>query len=260
MHPSEVKIHPICAAFPEMTDSEFEALVIDMEKHGQQAPITYWQGMLVDGRHRLRACDVLNIEPWTCEHDSDFDVVPWIIGTNLHRRHLTPSQRAMVADTLRDFYDAQARERQQAGLKKGAEKPVPVILPEPAKGDSRDQAGEAVGVSGSLVDNARKVNRAGVPELKEAVKSGEVTVSRAAKIADLPPAEQLEAIQNPPERTKRPAKEIVSDLIAKALEAGNYQAATVAKALFDQLDERQRQMVCGLWIEWFESEGEVDAS
>lgn len=49
----------------------------------------------------------------------------------------------MVADKVRDYYDKAAKERQKRG--------VPVSLPE-GKGDSRDAAGKAVGVSGSLVD------------------------------------------------------------------------------------------------------------
>jgi hypothetical protein len=252
---NEVEVHPICAAFPMMTDEEFEGLVIDMEKQGQQVPVTFWQGMLVDGRNRLKACEVLCCEPYTCELESDVDVVPWIISKNLHRRHLTESQRAMVAHRLREHFDREAKQRQQSGLKRGTEKPVAVNLPEREKmGDSRDKAGAAVGVSGSLVDHAKKVVEAGIPELTEAVTTGKVAVSRASKIADLPPADQLEAIDNPPERVKRPAKEIVADLIAKALNAGDHQAALVAKSLFDQLDDRQRQTVCQLWIEWYEAE------
>lgn len=253
---SEVEVHPIAAMFPMMGDAELSELVEDIRKNGQCEPITIWKGLVVDGRNRLRACELLDREPFLADMDADTDPEPWIISQNLHRRHLSASQRAMVAQKLRDYYDGEAKERQ----KRKPDDSVPEKLPEQRNGDARDKAGEAVGVSGKLVDFAEKVTTKGVPELAEAVTAGKMAVSRAAKIADLPPAEQLEAIETPPERTKRPAKEIIADHIAKALEAGSYQAATVAKALFDQLDERQRQMVCGLWIEWFESEGEANAS
>jgi hypothetical protein len=49
-----------------------------------------------------------------------------------------------------ELFDQRAKDRQ-----KRKPKSVPVILPEQKKGDSRDQAGAAVGVSGSLIDRAR---------------------------------------------------------------------------------------------------------
>ena len=75
----------------------------------------------------------------------------------------------MVA--ARDIYDRQAKERQrEAGEKFHAgAKQVPVTLPEPSKGDSRDLAGKAVGVSGSYVDGATKVIEQAVPEVIKAV-------------------------------------------------------------------------------------------
>lgn len=261
MHPSEIEVHPICAAFPMMTGDEFDELLADMQKHGQREPVTYWRGQLIDGRNRLKACEVLNIEPDTCELDACEDGVSWIVSQNLHRRHLTPSQKAMVAQSIREHYDAEAANRKAEGQRRGAATTkglVEILPPSDDRAKARDKAGEAVGVSGKLVDAAKKVVEAGIPELSEAVTAGKVAVSRAAKIADLPPAEQLEAIENPPERTKRPAKELVAEFITKALEAGNHQASQVAKALFDQLDNRQRELVCGLWVEWFEANQEVD--
>ncbi len=68
----------------------------------------------------------------------------------------------MVAARIRDFYDEEAKERQKSsgGDRKSLKgKSVPAILPEPKKGDSRDQAGKAVNVSGKLVDAAGKVRR-----------------------------------------------------------------------------------------------------
>lgn len=64
--------------------------------------------------------------------------------------------RAIVGARARDLYEFQAKERQKEAGKthgRGKEK-VPANLPEPIKGDARDQLGKAVGVSGKSIDRA----------------------------------------------------------------------------------------------------------
>ena len=67
----------------------------------------------------------------------------------------------MAAARARDYYDRQAKERMLAGKKID---PV-VSLPQ---GKARDAAGQAMGVSGSLVDRGTKV-LSGTPELVNTV-------------------------------------------------------------------------------------------
>jgi hypothetical protein len=58
----------------------------------------------------------------------------------------------MVGARARNIYDRQAKERQ----KRKPSVSVPVNLPE-QKGDARDQAAKAVGVSGKSIDFATKI-------------------------------------------------------------------------------------------------------
>ena len=69
-------------------------------------------------------------------------------------------------------------------------------MPEPNKPakQSRDKAAAAVGVSGKLADAAKKVRTKGTPELQQAVESGEVAVTAAALVADLPKEKQSEIV------------------------------------------------------------------
>ncbi len=111
----------------------------------------------------------------------------YVLSLNLHRRHLTPSQLAMVGARARDIYDRQAKERQKDSGKvhgRGKEK-VPVNLPEPFKADARDLAGKAVGVSGKLVDYATKVIADAVPELVKVI------------------GERLEALERPKAKARK---------------------------------------------------------
>jgi hypothetical protein len=66
------------------------------------------------------------------------------------------SRRAMVGDKARDVYDKRAKERQK--LSEGRGKKGMVTVPHLK---ARDDAGKAVGVSGSLIDRARIVREEG---------------------------------------------------------------------------------------------------
>jgi hypothetical protein len=65
-------------------------------------------------------------------------------------------------------------------LSQGAGKKGPVNLPDLSKGDSRDQVGKAIGVSGKSVDHATRVLKHGEPELIKAVDDGRMAVSTVA--------------------------------------------------------------------------------
>ena len=107
------------------------------------------------------------------------DPVAYVLSLNLHRRHLTPSQRAMVGGRARAIYDQQAKERMQATLKKG-EKSAMENLPQRDHGTARDLVGKAVGVSGKSVDYATRVLAKAIPEVIAAVDEGRMAVSTAA--------------------------------------------------------------------------------
>lgn len=105
------------------------------------------------------------------------DPVAYVMSLNLHRRHLTASQAAMCAARARSIYEEQAKERQNATLKQNASDTVQENLPERKKGQARDQAGKAFGVSGRSVDHAKKVIESRDEELIAKVERGEVAVS-----------------------------------------------------------------------------------
>lgn len=108
------------------------------------------------------------------------DPVAYVLSLNLHRRHLTPSQLAMVGARAREIYDKQAKDRQKR-------KPhsVQENLPE-QKGQSRDAVGKTVGVSGKSIDHATRVIEKGIPELAQAVDEGKMAVSTAAMTSKAP--------------------------------------------------------------------------
>jgi hypothetical protein len=105
-----LEFHPLADLFPMMTDGELAELGEDMLKHGQREPIWLFDGKVLDGRNRYRACLIKGIQPRTTE-TRVADPLAFVISLNLKRRHLNASQRAMVLAGI-------------ANLPKGAHPPI----------------------------------------------------------------------------------------------------------------------------------------
>lgn len=91
--------HPLATQFPTMNDKDFSALVDDIKAHGQREPIVVFQGAILDGRHRAKACALLGIEPTYRTFDGDEAAAALLAKSlNVHRRHLTREQRRELID------------------------------------------------------------------------------------------------------------------------------------------------------------------
>ena len=102
------KYHPAALLLPEMSEQEYRELVEDIREHGQREPISKDRdGLILDGRHRWRACQELGIEPRIIRHVPPLEgaeleawKVAFVISRNVHRRHLTTQQRAAIGAEL----------------------------------------------------------------------------------------------------------------------------------------------------------------
>lgn len=166
--------HPAADIFPEMSDAEYMEFRQDVLEHGLMVPIvTTKDGQILDGRHRWRACMDLHLEPKYQVHNGD----PWayVVSANLHRRHLTTSQRAMVADRLRNAAPGgqPGNKNNRYDTTKSARRTTV----------TRAQAAKMLGVGADSVHQAGVVRKEGVPELASLVDDGKVNVHVAAKVA-----------------------------------------------------------------------------
>lgn len=178
--------HAYADIFPWMEGADRAALVEDVSRNGIIEPIVFLDGAVLDGRNRYTVARELGIEYPRCDYLGD-DPLGFVISRNLARRHLSESQRAMVAGTLAKMTRADAG---RIGGKNDEAKPNLALLPDDPKPISTDQAAEMLNVSRASVTAAKKVIRDGVPKLAEAVKAGRVSVSAAAVIAEQPKSEQ----------------------------------------------------------------------
>lgn len=191
-----MKIHEYANLFPMCSEAELQTLADDIKQNGLRQPIVIdEEEKILDGRNRAAACKIAGVEP-TYEPfaGNDEQKVAYVVSVNLHRRHLKTSQRASVAAKLLPIYEAQAAKRMTATLKKGSKTPGRENLPEREAGRARDKAGAALSVSGKAVDMAAKVQAKAIPEIAAAVASGQLAVSAAAIVADMPVKAQREIV------------------------------------------------------------------
>lgn len=179
----EYELHELCKIFPPMPDDQFTALMQDIAANGLRQPIVIYENKILDGRHRYKACLNLGRQPVSVIYDGN-DPLGYVISHNLNRRHLDESQRAMIAAKLANLKDGQ---RKSSGASIGA----------PRTEVSQIDAAGKMGVGRISVQRAKKVLDKGTPELTEAVESGQIAVSVAAKIAELEPEQQQQVIADP---------------------------------------------------------------
>ena len=90
-------VHPVAELFPMLDKHDLQALAADIKANGLQQPLVVTKdGMLVDGRNRLAACEIAGVEPTTTTLNG-VDPVLYIISSNAMRRHMTKGQIAIVA-------------------------------------------------------------------------------------------------------------------------------------------------------------------
>ncbi|MET3654706.1 ParB/RepB/Spo0J family partition protein [Dyella japonica] len=185
-------VHPYCAILPDMLPGEYAALLNDIKVHGLRDPIMTYNNTILDGRHRWRACEELQLTPRVVPFvGDDAAALAWVKSRNM-RRHLHATQRAWVARAFLEQETLMAKMRQCAGLRQGQHAPVGEFVPgrEKEQGRARDRAGAAMGVSGRLVTQAATIAKTAAPCLAEAIKSGLIHMPEAFVLAKLSPKTQ----------------------------------------------------------------------
>lgn len=210
-------VHPFADAFPMLDDEELERLSVSIAEQGLRTPIVRRRsdGMILDGRNRLRACEMAGVEPKFQDVElDDARCLALILDFNVVRRHMTTSQRAAAAAEYahRLAKVKQAQKQFSATLpqtqpdkpegfsatlpetKDGFSATLPKTLggrPGSSQTESAKEAAQVFHVSERTVRSAQKVLRED-PESFSKVKSGELTVAEATKCLDLPEVPEVE--------------------------------------------------------------------
>lgn len=149
--------------YPMLSDEALAELAADIKENGQQSPITVTvEGVLLDGRNRLRACEIAGVEPMVTVYEGS-DEGAFVRSSN-ERRHQPTGSRAMST----------ALSLQADGLRNGG----------------RWKRGSVDNGESAITGWAHRMKEAGLvldelPELAQPVINGEVALDDAYRRADM---------------------------------------------------------------------------
>lgn len=181
--------HPIAELFDLATQAEIAGLAQDIADHGQIETIDVYEGKILDGRNRYRACLSVGVEPrcqpWSTNGVSATD---YVLAKNLHRRHLTIAQRAALGVRLLDYEREEALKRKaEAGRSAAPGRPAkkdPPNAKDLSKGEAAQKAAAKVGVGKTSVLAAELIAKES-PKTFEKMRRGQISVTAAATEAGI---------------------------------------------------------------------------
>ncbi|MDE7194661.1 MAG: ParB/RepB/Spo0J family partition protein [Oscillospiraceae bacterium] len=187
--------------FYEMT--EIEELAEDIERQGLMSVLVVTEDNgefhLISGHRRLAAVKLL-----IGEGRRKSTTVPCYIKsaksadeTQLDLIMLNATQRKYSdSDTMREYEELERifKAMEQAG--------------KPVKGKIRNNIARVLNVSPAQIGKIDNIKHNAIPDVEQAVKSGEMSISTANEVAKLAPEQQKEIIENKPDITHKEVKEI----------------------------------------------------
>ena len=216
------KPHPAADCVPLMAGALFENLVVDIRENGMSQPVLVLGEYLLDGRNRALAANKagLSIIPVN-ELPPDTDAIAVVASLNIHRRHLTVTQRSNSAAHLLELARAAYLDNNpgavdpdtypedddfRLGVDYGVDGDGAPRDADPAPGTatgrlSQRKVADDFGVSQTSVSRAERVRQA-APDLGAPMRDGMITLPDAMRI------------QNEPEEVRRQAVQDVRDGLA----------------------------------------------
>lgn len=186
-----ISFHKYANLFPMLEGAQKDELTADIAANGILEPIVMIGDEILDGRNRFMCAKKAGVAIKSVQFSGD-DPLAFVISVNLHRRHMTTAQRALLAARL-------------AKLPKGANQHTP------NGGPSQKQVSEMLSVSPRSIDRAKTIISDGAPGLDDAVAQDEISIPKAVDIASMPIKEQVALIKRADPKAYNAASKDVRD-------------------------------------------------
>jgi len=175
-----MEFHELSNVFPMMGEAEYQSLKSSIADVGLIEPIWTFQGKIIDGRNRYKACEELGIKPefreWKGNKNS---LIFFVVSENVQRRHLTTSQRAALAVEILPKLEKEAIKRQIEAGRSGRVR-IDTLAQKIAEGggESREIAADIFQTNRNYVSKAKVLNIQ-ARDLLADVKNGKYTILQA---------------------------------------------------------------------------------
>lgn len=176
---SNYEIHPIAKCYPKITGKEYTELKNSIRAQGLLNPIVLYEGQILDGANRYRACLDEEVTPTFKPLPEGLDPYLYVISQNETRRHLSTSQRSLIGARITKLRAGGDRRSEEFKASKDG-----------LDGLSTDKIAKTLKVSTKSIERARRVQREAVPEVVEAAEQEDINLSQAERIATLPKEQQ----------------------------------------------------------------------
>lgn len=166
---------------PPLTDDEYRQLEENCIKEGIREAILVWDRgddlVIVDGHNRYKIAREHNLK-WNhkvMNFESREDAMLWMIDNQLGKRNLPKYDKTILNLRKQEILSKKSKEISLSNLKRGAS--------EGQKSDARgrvdEQIGKMAGVSRDTVRKVAKIEAEATPQVKEAVRKGELSINQA---------------------------------------------------------------------------------
>ncbi|NHF68319.1 plasmid replication/partition related protein [Xanthomonas hortorum] len=214
-----------------LTPDEHEALERSLLAEGCRDALVLWGDVLVDGHNRYGICQKHDLPFQTVQNprfQSMQDVHLWMIEQHLGRRSVSDFQRGVLALRKREILAARPRTQRDADA--AAEAPVvgddqsdtglddsaarstedsdSPPWEETSTTVSRAELAREARLSNNQVVMIERIHKQAAPEVVQAVRAGEISISAAAAVATLSEDEQRAAAQAGKAELKQAAKRV----------------------------------------------------
>jgi ParB-like chromosome segregation protein Spo0J len=151
----------------ELQGDEFEQLKASIKKIGVQEPVRLYDGQIIDGWNRYRACTDLGVDCPAFDIEPEVDPRDFAASTHM-RRNLSASERAILIVEIYDWVPLGENQHK----KEGGSTDLPSL--------SNKELATKSGTSEATIKRAKRVMSTS-PELVEAVKAGKISVRGAVE-------------------------------------------------------------------------------
>jgi transcriptional regulator with XRE-family HTH domain len=186
---------------------EQAALERSLLAEGCRDALVLWRDTLIDGHNRYELCQKHGI-PFRTVHNNTFesieDVMLWMIDNHLARRSVSDFQRGVLALKKKEIVSARVAERpaDEAGDADAA----PDASSPPW--NTREDVARAARVSSNTISQIERIQKAATPELREAVRTGTISINAAANVAQLSESAQLAAVAGGRKELQQAARQV----------------------------------------------------